>query len=242
MTTNCQSIRNLITRLDIYNEYSCVDMISGHSEENAIIVSFLNAHAVNLTTENELMLGAIEQSDFLFRDGIGVKLMLKAFNKPAGVNLNGTDLIPLLISKYKGKRIAVFGAEGEFNKAAVHKLGQLGIAIDVHHHGFENDQYYVDKVFQEKPDLVILGFGMPRQEQLSIKIKSVVTWPCVIVNGGAIIDFIAGKFNRAPAILRGLGLEWLYRLYKEPSRLWRRYLLGNIKFMYYVIQCSFHSK
>jgi UDP-N-acetyl-D-mannosaminuronic acid transferase (WecB/TagA/CpsF family) len=60
--------------------------------------------------------------------------------------------------------------------------------------------------------------------------------PLLIVNGGAILDFMAHRFKRAPRVLRRLGLEWLFRLLLEPARLWRRYLLGNLVFLWRAAQ------
>jgi exopolysaccharide biosynthesis WecB/TagA/CpsF family protein len=84
--------------------------------------------------------------------------------------------------------------------------------------------------------------GMPRQELLSAMIAKELRGPILIVNGGAILDFMAGRFKRAPRMLRRLGLEWAFRLLLEPNRLWRRYLLGNFVFLWRTAQIMLHRR
>ena len=73
--------------------------------------------------------------------------------------------------------------------------------------------------------------GMPRQELIADAMVTEASYPILIINGGAILDFMAGRVKRAPLRLRQVGLEWLFRLYIEPRRLWRRYLVGNALFL-----------
>jgi len=78
---------------------------------------------------------------------------------------------------------------------------------------------------------VVLGMGMPKQETVAQQLRAAVSGPILIINGGAVLDFLADRFQRAPPLLRSLGLEWLFRLLLEPRRLWRRYIVGNIVFL-----------
>jgi exopolysaccharide biosynthesis WecB/TagA/CpsF family protein len=79
--------------------------------------------------------------------------------------------------------------------------------------------------------LIILGMGMPRQEIVALALRAALHRPCLIVCGGAILDFLGGRVPRAPRLLQGLGLEWAWRLAREPRRLFRRYVLGNPVFI-----------
>jgi N-acetylglucosaminyldiphosphoundecaprenol N-acetyl-beta-D-mannosaminyltransferase len=79
--------------------------------------------------------------------------------------------------------------------------------------------------------VIVLGMGMPRQEEVAAVLRSALGYPCLIICGGAIIDFLGGKTSRAPGWMRAFGLEWLYRLGLEPKRLFRRYVLGNPLFI-----------
>jgi N-acetylglucosaminyldiphosphoundecaprenol N-acetyl-beta-D-mannosaminyltransferase len=86
-----------------------------------------------------------------------------------------------------------------------------------------------------QPDVLMVGMTAPKQEKWAYQhYKQLqVGHICCI---GAVFDFYAGTVNRAPLWMIKLGLEWFYRLIKEPRRMWRRYLIGNTKFMYYVVK------
>ncbi len=83
---------------------------------------------------------------------------------------------------------------------------------------------------QSGADIVWVGVGAPKQEVLAHQLRSLNAAP-VIATIGATFDFVAGTKARAPACMRAVGLEWLYRLCQEPRRLWRRYVLGNAQFL-----------
>lgn len=98
----------------------------------------------------------------------------------------------------------------------------------------EVDDQYVNLCAQivrkADPDILWLGLGTPKQDILGTRLAHVLDIP--IVNVGAAFDFVAGSVVEAPAWLRGTGLEWMYRLMKEPRRLWKRYVFGNMRFIW----------
>ena len=98
-------------------------------------------------------------------------------------------------------------------------------------HGFLDTPRYVRLAAAHRPHVIVLGMGMPRQEEVAAVLRAALGYPCLIICGGAIIDFLGGKTSRAPAWMRGAGLEWLYRLCLEPRRLFRRYVVGNPLFL-----------
>lgn len=80
-----------------------------------------------------------------------------------------------------------------------------------------------------RPDLVFVGYGSPKQELWCARHAAEIA-PAVMLSVGASIDFAAGTAQRAPRWISSIGLEWLYRLAREPQRLWRRYLVNDPKF------------
>ena len=93
----------------------------------------------------------------------------------------------------------------------------------------KEDLFMIEQINNRRPGIVFVGLGCPKQEQWIYahvhKIDS------VMVGVGAAFDFHAGTIDRAPRWLRGAGLEWCYRLLKEPKRLWKRYLTTNSQFV-----------
>ena len=108
--------------------------------------------------------------------------------------------------------------------------------------GFHDHYFYVQRIKEALPDVVILGMGMPKQESIAILIRESCSHPCVIINGGAVLDFIAGRFPRAPAWMRSFGLEWFFRLVQEPKRMFSRYIVGGFKSAYILLICLIYRK
>jgi exopolysaccharide biosynthesis WecB/TagA/CpsF family protein len=199
------------------------------------IVSFVNAHGANLGWNTPGMLESLLRSDLLLRDGIGAKLGLKAFGRPHGLNMNGTDFIPKIARAYQGRRAALFGTRSPWLDTARQKLEAEGLVVVACHDGFSTPETYVELAAETKPELIILAMGMPKQEDIAVRLRERLSHPVLIVNGGAILDFLGGKVARAPQLMRDFGLEWVYRLYLEPKRLAGRYLLGIPVFFSHVV-------
>jgi exopolysaccharide biosynthesis WecB/TagA/CpsF family protein len=171
-------------------------------------------------------------SDFILRDGVGVKILCEKTGIEPGLNLNGTDLIPELIGRYhRDTTVALMGTRDFALEPVRKKLLDDGFSrVDIID-GFQSDEAYLDFAMLTRPDLVILAMGMPKQERVAHLLRSELSdQGMLIVNGGAIIDFMSGQVKRAPEFMRRAGLEWLYRLVKDPRRLWKRNLL-SVKFV-----------
>ena len=91
------------------------------------------------------------------------------------------------------------------------------------------------RVRAAEPDILLVALGSPKQEKWIYMHHRELGVPCSI-GIGASLDFIAGRFSRAPVWMQKSGLEWLYRLVREPRRLWRRYLLRDPKFALIVLR------
>lgn len=199
------------------------------------ILSFLNAHGFNVAWSEEKFLEALSQSDMILRDGVGMKAALRLFGQDAGLNMNGTDLIPEILERQKQRRVAVLGTRDPWLSQAVDKLKVQGVNVVWSDHGFHPTDYYAEAARAYQPDLIVLAMGMPKQEYVAVALKEGLSEPCLIVNGGAIIDFIGERVQRAPEAFRDSGFEWLYRLTLEPKRLFCRYILGNPVFLLRVV-------
>ncbi len=195
------------------------------------VLGFLNAHAINLCWEQQETASAFLEVDILLRDGKGLELLYQRMMKPAGENMNGTDFIPLLLSACKERKLALYGTAAPWLKTAAVKLQEDGHQVVDLKDGFQSQQAYVDALRESRADVVVLAMGMPKQEQLAAKLASECDWPVLIVCGGAILDFIAGRHPRAPVWIQQMGFEWAYRLAREPLRLFNRYVVGNVKFL-----------
>ncbi|MEH6413487.1 WecB/TagA/CpsF family glycosyltransferase [Pseudomonas sp. CGJS7] len=205
------------------------------------VVSFLNQHGFNLAWTDPAFRERLLRSDVLLRDGVGVALGLRLLARDPGLNANGTDLIPKIVAAYAGRRVALIGTREPYLEQAARYLREQGADVVCALDGFGDQARYLPAVSAARPDLVILGMGMPKQERIAAELAAAADRPMLIVNGGAILDFLAGRFPRAPQWMRQARLEWLYRLGREPRRLWRRYLLGGGQFIARVARLGWSS-
>lgn len=193
-------------------------------------VAFLNANLFNFTRSDPVVLDILKEFTVL-NDGVGLNLasmILKGTSFPA--NMNGTDLIPVVLSRTTHRlRIFLMGSK----PSSVQRASEVIAAMWPQHKVVGcQDGYYepgeeeeiVERIKSSNPDLVLVGLGNPRQE---LWIAKHVPYACPRAFAvGGLFDFVSGEVPRAPAVLRALSLEWLFRLLYEPLRLWRRYLLG----------------
>lgn len=222
----------LISKLHLVEDNNKKDLLIGELMKvtKPTVVSFLNAHALTMADKDQGFRANLFSSTFLLRDGVGISLLLRTLGQKPGINMNGTDFIPELIESFAHSRIAFYGTQDPWLNKAADGFKEKGFSMASTIDGFDQTEVYVEDAMRIKPELIVLGMGMPRQEEVAIRIKAAVDFPVVIVNGGAILDFLAGRFSRAPKLLRLMGIEWFYRLIKEPKRLARRYILGIFTF------------
>jgi exopolysaccharide biosynthesis WecB/TagA/CpsF family protein len=201
--------------------------------DRARVLAFVNAHAMNCAANDARFYEALAKADILLRDGTGMAWLMSLLNQRPGLNMNGTDLIPRILARYAGAPMALFGTQQPWlSRAAYTVTSQLAPGSPcITAHGFLPTEAYVQLARAQGPALIILGMGMPRQEQVAVSLRARLARPALIVCGGAILDFLGGRVHRAPRVLRHAGLEWTWRLAREPRRLFRRYVIGNPLFM-----------
>ena len=199
-------------------------------------ISFLNAHAVTMAYDRKDFSSSLIQFDYLLRDGVGVKIALSAFGHPKTENLNGTDLLPRILTHFSDKNIALWGATEDVMNTCKSKLKNASIEnIFSLEHGFHDPDYYLELAQNTKQTIIVLCMGMPKQELLAKKLTEKSLCQLVICAGGW-ADFYSETKKRAPEWICKLSLEWVHRLIKEPKRLGKRYTFGVLYFFYVIIK------
>ena len=222
-------IRTLRVVDDHQDEQGLIDALS--RPERSTVLGFVNAHAMNLVAANADYYASLSAADVLLRDGSGMAILLRRLGLAPGLNMNGTDFIPKILAAYKGRRVAFWGTEQTYLISAVQRSEALyAVNVVSAHHGFSEVEAYVQLAREFQPELIVLGMGMPKQEAVAARLAASGV-PCLIVCGGAILDFLGGKVSRAPQWMRRLGCEWVFRLISEPRRLFTRYVVGNPMFL-----------
>jgi len=98
----------------------------------------------------------------------------------------------------------------------------------------EDNQTMIQAINDAAPDLLWIGMTAPKQEKWTYQHWDELNIHCHCGTVGAVFDFYAGTVRRAPISWQRHSLEWLYRLLMEPRRMWRRYIIGAVKFLYYI--------
>ena len=200
-------------------------------------VAFLNAHCVNLSRGDRAYRRGLEAFTVL-PDGVGVDVAAKLLHGAKFTeNLNGTDFVPRLLDALKQPlRVALIGGKAGIGARAAAALSRLSpqhdyIPVADGYFGEAGRRSVLQRLEAARADIVLVAMGVPSQELFIIDHLD-ARHGKVFLAVGALLDFLAGEMPRAPSILRRLRLEWLFRLALEPSRLWRRYVLGNPKFLF----------
>lgn len=216
-----------------------VAALLGPAARRPWVAAFLNAHAVNLCAADPSVRAAFAGADLVLRDGAGVSILMRWLGRDPGANMNGTDLIPKLAAA-EGARVALYGARPGVAEAAAEALRARGAQVVAVRHGYHPLAAYESWLAEDAAPveaggrgatLVVLGMGMPRQEALALRLRDAAPAPVGILCGGAVLDFLSGNAVRAPRWMRNAGLEWSWRLLREPRRLFRRYVIGNPLFL-----------
>lgn len=205
-----------------------------------VTVGFLNQHGYNLIMRSKEIEKYFFDLDFMFRDGKGIELACLYNKVDPKLNLNGTDFIPQLIDRILGltnkATFFAYGTQSPWLENGANKLfkGYDFFCLD----GFQDIDCYEKHFLNHKKNelnVVVLAMGMPKQEAVAKRLKKICTGNMLVICGGAILDFQAGRVRRCPLIFQKLGLEWLYRLLNEPKRLFGRYVLGIPLFLKNII-------
>lgn len=180
-----------------------------------------------------------ENSELLLVDGHPLLWIAKLYRRPIRQKICGSDLTPVLCREASRMGYSVFflgAAPGVAEKAAKimqEKYSGLKVAGTYSPpRGFEKDEKEIKKInrilLESKSDILFVGMGAPKQEIFVYENMHEYKIP-ISVSVGATIDFIAGVQKRAPVWMRRIGFEWLYRLLREPRRMFERYILNDTK-------------
>jgi N-acetylglucosaminyldiphosphoundecaprenol N-acetyl-beta-D-mannosaminyltransferase len=200
-----------------------------------------NAQLITLAAKNDRFAAALRSADLSVPDGISVVLAARLLKQPVHERIPGGELMERLCIEAARHNFSVFflgglpgAAEKTARKFQSSYSGFQVAGVCCPRPGFEMDPAENARIRQQitnaKPDLLCVAFGAPKQEIWMYENCSSLPIGAAI-SVGAALDTQAGLRKRAPKWTHKLGLEWLYRLIREPRRLGRRYLVGNVEFL-----------
>jgi N-acetylglucosaminyldiphosphoundecaprenol N-acetyl-beta-D-mannosaminyltransferase len=229
---NGSSLSILGCRVDALDAAAAAERISGWlRERRAAHVVTLGAEMAALAARDERYRETINGADFVVPDTVGVIWASRMLGHPLPERVAGIDLVEAVLAANaaRGVRVFVLGAGAGAAEAAAQSLATRfpGVVIAGMHHGFfaaDHDDDVARLVRSANANLVLVALGFPNQEYwIRDNLKSIGGAVCIGVGGA--VDVWAGRAARAPSGWRRLGLEWLYRLIREPNRFRRQLAL-----------------
>ncbi len=236
-------IKILNTTIDVLNVKDTINLVEKYViTKTPLHLMGVNADKINEVNQNELMKKIVNGCGIINADGASIILASKYLNKPLPERVAGIDLMQDLVrlSEQKGYSIYLLGAKQEVveNTRDVLKEKYPGLNIKGIHNGYFKEESWSiisEELKKLQPDFVFVGITSPTKEYL-IEFLQNDGNKCVFMGVGGSFDVISGNIPRAPKWMQNMNLEWLFRMLKEPKRLFKRYFFGNIKFIKAVIK------
>ncbi|MEH6442663.1 MAG: WecB/TagA/CpsF family glycosyltransferase [Oceanospirillaceae bacterium] len=226
-----------------------VDWVTSASRKASPNIGFyVNANSINLGLSTPAFLKQLQQADALFADGSGMRMAAKSAGYQLKDNNNGTDMLPHLCCSCVSNQKSIFllGAKpGVAQQAADNLTNQYPqLQIAGVQHGYtspDKADKLIAQINDSRCDILLVAFGSPIQEAWVLKHRSALKCHTILAVGG-LFDFYSGEISRSPMWLRELGLEWVWRLIKEPKSKFYRYVIGNPLFLFRIHVLGLASK
>lgn len=202
------------------------------------VIEFYESNSLNMifTPNSEMLLDAVKdrelekvlnEAQLVIPDGIGVIIASKFYGTPLKERVTGVDLSEKILEQGAGRNSKVFllGATQESVTTAAEKIierfkGVNVVGIRNGYYSEDEEEQIIDEISKSGADVLLVGLGAPRQEKFIYKYKDRLSVKIALGFGGG-IDIFSGTVKRAPEFYQKAGLEWFYRLLKQPSRFMR---------------------
>lgn len=208
----------------------------------------INASKVNLMEGDPELASIVNECPLINADGASIVWAAKKLGVSLGERVTGIDLFQRLVglASEKGYRIYLFGAKEEVvtKVKAIFEDMYPGIQIVGYRNGYfteADEPQIVSDMAASGADMMFVAFSSPKKEYWVHKYIDQIGIPFVMGVGGS-FDVVAGVTDRAPTWMQEHGLEWFYRFIQEPGRLWKRYIIGNLKFVALTYKYKFAKK
>lgn len=223
--------------------------------EGKLLINTINAHSYNTARKDELFAEALTNGDVLIPDGVSIVKAcrwIKAKSLPKE-RIAGWDLFEFEMNKLEEcgrtlcspqRTVMFMGSSQKVLDLIVKRAAEVYPHLKIVTYSppykpefsEEDNKAIVEAINAADPDLLWIGMTAPKQEKWTYSHWNELNIHCHVGTIGAVFDFFAGTVERAPIWWQRHGLEWLYRLLKEPKRMWRRYIIGNTLFLWNMLK------
>lgn len=234
-----------ITIDNLTMEEAVEDLLTKAKGSSPSQVCFVNADCANIAWNDAEYRAVLASSALVLADGIGMKLAGRMLNNNIRQNVNGTDLLPRLCKLLEKQGLGVYllggrpGVAADVESWMKSQFPEL-LVCGTHHGYFSPEELpaIIAEIRASRAHVLLVALGVPQQEEwVSGHLRE--SGAMLGMGVGGLFDFYSGRIPRAPAWIREIGMEWLYRLSMEPRRMWRRYFIGNLIFLSRVLRVRF---
>ena len=230
--------------------------------EGKLLINTINAHSYNTARKDQLFAEALTQGDVLIPDGVSIVKACRWIHAKSlpKERIAGWDLFSFEMERLErkseersakgkesgscGKTVMFMGSSQKVLDLIVKRAAEVYPHLKVVTYSppykpeftDEDNRVIIDAIHAANPDLLWIGMTAPKQEKWTYSHWEELNVHCHVGTIGAVFDFFAGTVERAPLWWQSHGLEWLYRLLKEPKRMWRRYIIGNALFLWNMLK------
>lgn len=229
-----------------------LDILTSRAElaklpEGKLLINTINAFSYDNARKDVLFSEALQKGDVLIPDGISIVKACRFLNAKSQPKerIAGWDLFVYEMEKLNrvGGKVMFLGSSDAVLNLIRQRVAEKypKIEVDTYSPPYkpefsdEDNEAMISAINHSNPDLLWIGMTAPKQEKWAYTHLNRLDVHCHIGTIGAVFDFFAGTVKRAPERWQRVGMEWLYRLLSEPRRMWRRYFIGNAKFIYYIM-------
>jgi N-acetylglucosaminyldiphosphoundecaprenol N-acetyl-beta-D-mannosaminyltransferase len=213
-----------------------IDAIACRRVDSALVIAVCNVHSIMSARRDPVLQTAISRAGIATTDGMPLVWMLRLTCRPGQPRVYGPDLMKLALHKgrERGWRHFLYGttpATLDRLRDAIERFAPGAVIMGQMAPPFRDlspieTDAVVKTLRSSRADIIWVGLGMPRQEKWMHEIAPRLPGQ-TLIGVGAAFDLLSGTDPQAPAVLQRAGLEWAFRLWQEPGRLWRRYMLNN---------------
>jgi len=242
-------IHVLKTNIDNLNSKETLDKIdrvilNGGRLHHVVV----NAGKIVAMQNDEQLRKSVNESDLINADGQAVVWASRFLGKPLKERVAGIDLMVNLVELAHKKNYKIFflGAKEEVVKAVVDKYADAYSSdiIAGYRNGYfkkEEEQLIAKQISESGANILFVAISSPTKENFLYENKELLNKVNFVMGVGGSFDVVAGVVKRAPIWMQKAGLEWFYRFAQEPRRMWKRYLIGNTKFILLVLREKFRK-
>lgn len=237
MTTPKITLFNI--EIDALTMEQSVNLInSAILEKNQIVHNSINANKVVLMEKDKFLEQNLKDANIISADGQAIVWASQLMGNPLPERVPGIDLMENLMqmANKNGHRAFLFGAKEEIVKTVFNHYNKVfdSNIVAGYRNGYfsENEEVkIVEQINNSGAQMLFVAIPSPQKEYFINKYRKKLPNILLLMGVGGSFDVVSGNVKRAPLVFQKLGFEWLYRLYQEPRKMWKRYLIGNIEFV-----------